>query len=85
MLTLADASYNAEIHGETLWLPPAVFYEQMGWYDQHDATNLYKLPPKGESKRGALVAIALEQREGRRSRHDRNVDGRALFRVHERA
>jgi alkyl sulfatase BDS1-like metallo-beta-lactamase superfamily hydrolase len=51
---LANASYNAEVYGETTWYPPAVFYYQMGWYDR-DATQIFKIPPKEEAER--LVAL----------------------------
>lgn len=51
---LAESSYNAEVYGETVWFPQAVFYFQMGWYDR-DATKLYRLPPKDQATR--LVAL----------------------------
>ena len=47
---LANAPYNKESYGETHWYTPATFYYGLGWYDR-DATKLYQLPPKEESKR----------------------------------
>lgn len=51
---LAETPYNAEMYGETPWFPPAVYYDQMGWFDR-DVTTLYALPAKEEATR--LVAL----------------------------
>jgi alkyl sulfatase BDS1-like metallo-beta-lactamase superfamily hydrolase len=47
---LADFPNNAQAYGEVPWYTPAVFYQQLGWFDRNVST-LYKLPPMEEAQR----------------------------------
>lgn len=47
---LAAFPNNAQAYGEVPWFTPAVFYQQMGWFDRNLST-LHKLPPIEEAQR----------------------------------